>query len=371
MGELPARGTDPGRASRPLRTPRCCSPARRPSRSATRPAARRRALGAVPAAHVVEPDARRHHAVLPRGADDRRRRARVLRDHGRRLRPGARPDRGALETAEDQRAKLAFLAEASDELSSSLDYEATLKKVAWLAVPDVRGLVRDHSSRTGACTALAVAHVDPDKVQLAPELQERYPADPDAPRGGWQVLRTGESRADPGDHRRDAGRRRPGRGAPADRPRRSTCAAPSWSPLIAHEPGARGDHLGRGGVRPAATTEDDVEFAEDIARRAAVAIDNALLHSETLADRRPAPAGGAARPRCRTSTAGSWRSYYDPSGRTDVGGDFYDAIPPGRRPAGAVRRRRDGPWGRGGRGDGADAGRAPGLHRRRPGPRRR
>ena len=33
--------------------------------------------------------------------------------------------------------------------------------------------------------------VDPEKVQLARSLEERYPSDPNAPRGAWHVLRTG------------------------------------------------------------------------------------------------------------------------------------------------------------------------------------
>jgi PAS domain S-box-containing protein len=39
---------------------------------------------------------------------------------------------------------------------------------------------------------VAVVHTDPTKVALAYELQRRYPPDPDAPRGIHQVLRTGQ-----------------------------------------------------------------------------------------------------------------------------------------------------------------------------------
>ncbi|HEX5561346.1 MAG TPA: GAF domain-containing protein, partial [Nocardioidaceae bacterium] len=42
----------------------------------------------------------------------------------------------ALADADDQATKLKFLADASAELASSLDYQATLTKVARLAVPD-------------------------------------------------------------------------------------------------------------------------------------------------------------------------------------------------------------------------------------------
>jgi signal transduction histidine kinase len=40
---------------------------------------------------------------------------------------------------------------------------------------------------------VAVVHTDPAKVTLAYELQRRYPPDPDAPRGVYHVLRTGQA----------------------------------------------------------------------------------------------------------------------------------------------------------------------------------
>ncbi len=48
----------------------------------------------------------------------------------------------AQEAAEQQGVRLAFLADASTELASSLDYETTLSNVARLAVPTLRRLVR-------------------------------------------------------------------------------------------------------------------------------------------------------------------------------------------------------------------------------------
>ena len=40
---------------------------------------------------------------------------------------------------------------------------------------------------------VAVAHVDPEKVRWARELQERYPPDPDSPTGAPAVIRNGRS----------------------------------------------------------------------------------------------------------------------------------------------------------------------------------
>jgi PAS domain S-box-containing protein len=45
----------------------------------------------------------------------------------------------------------------------------------------------------GSLQRVAVVHTDPVKVALAYELQRRYPPDPDAPRGVYQVIRTGQA----------------------------------------------------------------------------------------------------------------------------------------------------------------------------------
>jgi PAS domain S-box-containing protein len=99
--------------------------------------------------------------------------------------------RAAAQVAE-QRAT--FLAEAGRVLSSSLDYQKTLSEVARLAVPDLADWCAvDLVGEGGAVERLAVAHVDPTKVEWAQELQRRYPPDPDAPHGLPNVLRTGRS----------------------------------------------------------------------------------------------------------------------------------------------------------------------------------
>src|SRR5918997_5262652 len=87
-----------------------------------------------------------------------------------------------------------FLAEVGATLSSSLDYRATLASVARLAVPYLADwCVIDVLEEDDSLERLAVAHQDPKKVELVQELQERYPPDPDAPRGVAQTLRTGRS----------------------------------------------------------------------------------------------------------------------------------------------------------------------------------
>lgn len=87
----------------------------------------------------------------------------------------------------------AFLLRASEQLASSLDYETTIASIAQLAVPALADwcavdvVERDHTTKH-----VAVAHTDPAKVAYVKELREKYPADPNSPRGAAQVIRTGK-----------------------------------------------------------------------------------------------------------------------------------------------------------------------------------
>jgi len=83
-----------------------------------------------------------------------------------------------------------FLAEASAALAGSLDYQATLKQVAELAVPRFADWTSvDIVSADGSLEQLAVAHVDPSKREMAREWRRRWPPRPDAPQ--YRVIQTG------------------------------------------------------------------------------------------------------------------------------------------------------------------------------------
>jgi PAS domain S-box-containing protein len=87
----------------------------------------------------------------------------------------------------------AFLAEASAVLASSLDYEETLSTVMRLAVPAIADwAVVDLVEANGELGRLVVAHVDPSRVELARQVRERFPPDPNAPTGAAAVARTGK-----------------------------------------------------------------------------------------------------------------------------------------------------------------------------------
>jgi serine phosphatase RsbU (regulator of sigma subunit) len=70
---------------------------------------------------------------------------------------------------------------------------------------------------------------------------------------------------------------------------------------------------------------DDLAFAEDLGKRAAIAIDNSELYSETLAA--AVRLQHAVLPESMPEVSGcDIAAFYSPSGRTDVGGDFYDVV---------------------------------------------
>ncbi|MGE3275407.1 MAG: GAF domain-containing protein [Vicinamibacterales bacterium] len=187
--------------------------------------------------------------------------------------------RAALERADRaQRAvaarRAAFLAHASEVLASSPDYETTLSAVANLAVPQIADLcIVDIVLEDGSFQALAVAHVDPKTAQLVRELRQIHPLDPQAPFGPPRVLRTGRSvvYSDIDQTKLNEMEIAPSELRVATALGiRSTMAVP----LVI---GGR-----RFGVISFATTESgrrfiapDLLFAEDLARRAALAIDAA------------------------------------------------------------------------------------------------
>src|SRR3954467_14762447 len=114
--------------------------------------------------------------------------------------PDGRPERliGLLTDVTERRRREdahAFLDAASQALAASLDPVQTLDEVTRLAVPRLADwcAVQLAADFRGSYEQVAVAHVDPEKVRWARELQQRYPPDPDAPTGAPAVIRTGRS----------------------------------------------------------------------------------------------------------------------------------------------------------------------------------
>ncbi|AVH69117.1 PAS domain-containing hybrid sensor histidine kinase/response regulator [Nostoc sp. 'Lobaria pulmonaria (5183) cyanobiont'] len=87
-----------------------------------------------------------------------------------------------------------FLAEASRVLVSSLDYRTTLSSVAQLAVPTLADwcIVDVVEKNLAIFTNPVIAASEPAKEALIRELQQRYPISIDADYGPAKVLRTGK-----------------------------------------------------------------------------------------------------------------------------------------------------------------------------------
>jgi len=183
------------------------------------------------------------------------------------------------------RARREFLTKATDALLSSLDYQSTLATVAHLAVPTIADWCAVDLLDPDRCEPYqaAVAHVDAAKLQFARSLGEKYPPDLKANTGAPHVIRTGvselypiipqallESAAKDEEHLRliKELKLRSAIVVPLKGRRRVLGA-------LTFVYAESGRHYG----------EEDLEFAEDFARRAAMAIENAVALREAEAAR--------------------------------------------------------------------------------------
>jgi PAS domain S-box-containing protein len=97
-------------------------------------------------------------------------------------------------TAERRRQEATrYLSRATEVLSESLDYAATMARLARLLVPELADWCAVDLLENGELRNLAVAHVDPAKADLARELRTRYQAPRDQPWGIAAVTRSGRS----------------------------------------------------------------------------------------------------------------------------------------------------------------------------------
>lgn len=89
---------------------------------------------------------------------------------------------------------LNFLSQASKLLSTSLNYNKTLRQISTLVVPIIADwcAVDLFNPETGTLERISVAHKDPAKVAWAQKLQDKYGVDMNAPTGVPKVLRTGK-----------------------------------------------------------------------------------------------------------------------------------------------------------------------------------
>lgn len=219
--------------------------------------------------------------------------------------------------------RLEFIARAGHILASSLDYQQTLRNIADLAVPQVSDwCALDLFDSDGERESVAVAHSDPAKVKLAERLRSLESRELDPDRGLGLVQRTGRpalyneitdemiEQAAVGEEQlrllREVGMR-----AALIVPMIARSRTIGALTLVSAESGRTFD-------------QSDVEFAEQIATRAALAVDNARLYSErsqvahTL-QRSLLPDALPQIPNWEIA------ALYRPAGHgNEVGGDFYD-----------------------------------------------
>ncbi|MBI4496774.1 MAG: PAS domain S-box protein, partial [Chloroflexi bacterium] len=186
--------------------------------------------------------------------------------------------------AEAAQQRLAFLTEASTLLADSLDYETTLQNVARLAVPHLADWCTVHIAEDdGALRRVAVVHADPAQEAMLREIRRRYPLDLDRPHPVTQVLTTGRPLLYPAvpeavletiaqDAAYRAMIRAVGIGSVSIVPLQARGRTLGTLTLVSAAPGRYG---------PA-----DLALAEELARRAALAIDNARLYRAAEDQRR-------------------------------------------------------------------------------------
>jgi PAS domain S-box-containing protein len=173
-----------------------------------------------------------------------------------------------------------YMSAVNLELARSLDYEQTLTRIAELAVPTLADwCVIDVLDAGDTLRRLAIVHVDPAKKRLAEELSRRYPDDPRSPTGAAHVVRTGvaEMYSEITDAQLQAGAR--------DAEHLSLIRALQLHSIIVAPLRARGRTLGTIMVVAAESGrrygQPDLALVEDLALRAALALDNARLYRES------------------------------------------------------------------------------------------
>jgi PAS domain S-box-containing protein len=188
-------------------------------------------------------------------------------------------ERVARSEAENNADRLAFLAEASTVLASSLDYQTNLMSVAKLSVNRLADWCAvDIVEENNNFHRVALVHSDPARMEWAHEFQKRFPKSSAAPHGVAHVMRTGKAKiytdipdsmlialAQDAEHFKIL--------------QELGLASAMVVPLV-----ARGRTLGAitfASENPSRRyTQEDLNFAEELARRAALGIDNARLYGE-------------------------------------------------------------------------------------------
>ncbi len=177
--------------------------------------------------------------------------------------------------AEQIQSKLKYVAEASNILNSSLDYTETIRSLAELLTPAMCDWFAVDLKKGDGIDRLLVYHKDPDKIQFADELRNKYPPNMNAQTGVPNVIRTGRSELYSELTDEYLGR------TIQDKELYVIFKKLGIRSAMVVPLEVRGKVLGALTLCMAESDkkydEDDLRFGEDIAHRAAMAIDNASL----------------------------------------------------------------------------------------------
>ncbi len=169
-----------------------------------------------------------------------------------------------------------FLAEAGEILASSLGAAETVESVARIAVPTLADAAIVSVFHGGQFRGVAGAHIDPSRARSLVQLREKMPFDPASFHPVAEVIRTGRPVliSDSQDDDPQAGSFLT---EVSDIFPDAPVSSALFLPLV-----ARGQLLGVIELygRRRKPDQDNVALAEDMSRRAAMAIDNARLHEQ-------------------------------------------------------------------------------------------
>jgi serine phosphatase RsbU (regulator of sigma subunit)/anti-sigma regulatory factor (Ser/Thr protein kinase) len=237
----------------------------------------------------------------------------------------------ALTRAAEARERLAFLADASVALSGSIDYAKTVDAVGDLLVPRLADWCVVQVLNGRRLDTVGVRHFNPEREMWADSMRDRYPTQMDSPTGAPNVLRTGVSELYPS--------------IPQELLEQTAVDAEHLSLIT--ELGMRSALVvpltGRQGTIGAITLiyaesgrqyqEADVPFAEDVARRAALALETADTFREQsgrLADVTEVAVAAQrailADPPSHVGPVSLSARYLSAAAEALVGGDLYEVV---------------------------------------------
>jgi PAS domain S-box-containing protein len=185
------------------------------------------------------------------------------------------------EAATRAQARLELLADVSDALASSLDVDASLAGVAELVVPGLADLCAIHVlADDGSIRSVAIVHRDPATSEWLLQLARERPFDPQGSQSVPAVIRSGRAELVPQVTTERVERLVAERPDHEDLLRALVDSSAITAPLA-----ARGRTFGALSIvswgKDRSYGAEDLAFAEELGRRAAVAIDNALLYRES------------------------------------------------------------------------------------------